>query len=151
MYESRHQYKLNKMLEFFKIAKSTYFYTINTYQQMDEDTEIKIQAILGALQPGCFSPVLYRELCALYNEQPTRLKELTRENIAAVFGSRDFVNIVLIKGDNGIFSKIIMFGSLAIIFLYAGQVFVWFWQPIRGEFLEKINIFFNANFCFSVI
>ena len=29
------------MLEFFKIAKSTYFYTINTYSKIDKDTEIK--------------------------------------------------------------------------------------------------------------
>ena len=57
--------------------------------------------------------------------------------------------MVLIKGDNGIFSKIIMFGSLAIIFLYAGQVFVWFWQPIRGEFLEKINRFFTDTYGWS--
>ena len=41
MYESRHQYKLNKMLEFFKIAKSTYFYNINTYSKVDKDIEIK--------------------------------------------------------------------------------------------------------------
>lgn len=54
--------------------------------------------------------------------------------------------MVLIKGDNGIFSKIIMFGSLAIIFLYFGQVFFWFWRPIRGEFFEKINVFFKASF-----
>ena len=49
-----------------------------------DDAEVKIQAILGTLQEGCYSPVLYRELCALYNEQPTRLEELTRENIAAL-------------------------------------------------------------------
>lgn len=29
------------MLEFFKIAKSTYFYTINTYSKIDEDIELK--------------------------------------------------------------------------------------------------------------
>ena len=29
------------MLEFFKIAKSTYFYTINTYSKVDKDIEIK--------------------------------------------------------------------------------------------------------------
>ena len=29
------------MLEFFKIAKSTYFYTINTYSKVDEDIELK--------------------------------------------------------------------------------------------------------------
>ena len=29
------------MLEFFKIAKSTYFYTINTYSKVDEDKELK--------------------------------------------------------------------------------------------------------------
>ena len=49
MYESRHQYKLNKMLEFFKIAKSTYFYTINTYSKVDKDIEIQseITSIFG--------------------------------------------------------------------------------------------------------
>lgn len=55
--------------------------------------------------------------------------------------------MVLIKGDNGIFSKIIMFGSLAIIFLYAGQVFVYCWNPVHWSskmpFFEKLSRFFN--------
>ena len=29
------------MLEFFEIAKSTYFYTINVYSKVDKDIEIK--------------------------------------------------------------------------------------------------------------
>ncbi len=47
MYESRHKYALNKMLDFFKIAKSSYFYTIKTFDSIDPDKAIKdvIEAI----------------------------------------------------------------------------------------------------------
>ena len=41
MYESRHQYALNKMLKFFNIAKSSYFYTIKTFERVDQDKAIK--------------------------------------------------------------------------------------------------------------
>lgn len=61
---------------------------------------------------------------------------------------------VLIKGDNGIFSKIIMFGSLAIILLYFGQVLLYwlqnvkrspFWQsPNHNRISEKIEFFFET-------
>ena len=43
MYESRHKYPLNKMLEFFKIAKSSYFYTIKTFNRIDPNEELKTQ------------------------------------------------------------------------------------------------------------
>ncbi len=49
-----------------------------------EIAEVKLQAILEQLEAGCYSPVLYYELCTLYNQEPIRLKELTRENIAAL-------------------------------------------------------------------
>lgn len=50
MYESRHKYALNKMLAFFKIAKSSYFYTIKTFTSIDPDKAIKdeITAIFNA-------------------------------------------------------------------------------------------------------
>lgn len=41
MYESRHQYPLHKMLKFFKIAKSSYFYTIKTFLYEDTDKPLK--------------------------------------------------------------------------------------------------------------
>lgn len=41
MYESRHKYALNKMLAFFKTAKSSYFYTIKTFTRIDQDKAIK--------------------------------------------------------------------------------------------------------------
>ena len=43
MYESRHKYPLNKMLEFFRIAKSSYFYTIKTFNRVDPNKELKTQ------------------------------------------------------------------------------------------------------------
>ena len=36
-YESRNQYKINKVLEFLKIAKSTYFYIVKTYLNIYKD------------------------------------------------------------------------------------------------------------------
>lgn len=41
MYESRRQYPLHKMLKFFKIAKSSYFYTIKTFLYEDTDKPLK--------------------------------------------------------------------------------------------------------------
>ena len=41
MYESRHQYPLHKMLQFFTIAKSSYFYTIKTFSYEDADKALK--------------------------------------------------------------------------------------------------------------
>ena len=41
IYESRHQYTLKAMLSFFKVSKSTYFYTINTYSREDKDYGLK--------------------------------------------------------------------------------------------------------------
>lgn len=49
IYESRYQYPLKEMLSFFKVSKSTYFYTINTYSREDKDYELKelIKAIFN--------------------------------------------------------------------------------------------------------
>lgn len=41
MYESRHKYKLNKMLKFFNLAKSTYFYNIKGFNNTHPDKAIK--------------------------------------------------------------------------------------------------------------
>lgn len=43
MYESRQKYPLNKMLLFFKIAKSSYFYTIKTFNRIDLNEPLKAQ------------------------------------------------------------------------------------------------------------
>ena len=41
VYESRHIYQLKKMLNFFNIAKSSYFYTINRFNREDPNKSIK--------------------------------------------------------------------------------------------------------------
>lgn len=69
-YEHTHKWQVLWML----------FYLDKKY----EKTEVKQRAILEQLENGCYSPVLYYELCTLYNQEPIRLRELTRENIAAI-------------------------------------------------------------------
>lgn len=49
-----------------------------------KEPEQKILAITEQLLAGCRSPILYYELCSLYNQEPERLTELTKENIAAL-------------------------------------------------------------------
>ena len=41
IFESRHKYPLNKMLSFFNLAKSTYFYTIKIFDRDDKYKPIK--------------------------------------------------------------------------------------------------------------
>ncbi len=50
--------------------------------------QLRLKVILEQLEAGCTSPVLYYELCTLYNQNPKRLKELTKGTVRAIHWGR---------------------------------------------------------------
>ncbi len=50
--------------------------------------ELRLKVLLEQLELGCKSPILYYELCMLYNQEPKRLKELTKQTIGVMHWAR---------------------------------------------------------------
>ena len=50
--------------------------------------KLKLKALLEQLELGCRSPILYYEICTLYNREPKRLQELKKETIGALHWGR---------------------------------------------------------------
>lgn len=91
-----------------------------------ENNHIKLQAIKEQLKQGCHSPIMYFEMCSIYNEEPELLIELDRETILSMnWGIKaGIINIeaanqyIFLAGREKTFHKLIFRG---LVFLYYQQ------------------------------